>query len=272
MDKKIKLSVIIIAKNEEEKIRDCLMSVAWADEVIVIDNYSLDSTFQISKKLGARAYKFKDGSYSDLRNYGLSHARGEWVLYVDADERVTDDLRDEIKRLLHSKRLKFVAYAVGRRNIVLGHELKHGGFGENDFVKRLFKRSSLIGWKGELHEEPEFNFDGKITTGRSDELGYLENRMIHIKAQRITEMVEKTNRWSEIEARLMYDSGHPQMNIARLCSAMFREFWSRIVLQKAYLDGTVGFVHGIYQVFSRFLSYAKLWEMQDRIGPKPKIS
>ena len=105
---------------------------------------------------------------------------------------------------------------------------------------------------GELHEEP-------IVSGK---MGYLVNPIIHHKHDNISEMVEKTNTWSEIEARLMFSANHPKMNILRFFSAGAREAWLRIIRQRAFLDGYMGMIYAIYQVFSRFVSYAKLWEMQ----------
>jgi hypothetical protein len=141
----------------------------------------------------------------------------------------------------------------------LGREMRHGGWWP-DYVKRLFYKDKLKKWVGDLHEEPVF--DGVM--------GHLENALIHIKENKLSDMVEKTNKWSEIEARLMFDSNHPKMSLIRFLSAILREFWYRIIKKKAYLDGTEGMIFGIYQVYSRFISYAKLWEMQN-INQKPKL-
>jgi len=257
-----KISAVIIAKNEEEKIEDCLKSVNWVEEVILIDNGSTDKTKEIGLKYGAKVYSYPKEKYSGLRNAGLKHALGEWVLYVDADERVTPDLHQEIVKLLNGSILRFNTYALPRKNIVLGKELRYGGFGKFDYVKRLFKREALRKWTGELHEEPNFLHKNKVTIGRSGEVGHLKNKLIHIKASSISEMVKKTNVWSETEARLMFDAHHPSMNIPRFLSAICREFWFRMIKQKAFLDGSIGVIHAIYQVYSRFISYAKLWEMQ----------
>lgn len=248
-----KVSVVIIAKNEEEKISKAIKSAAWANEVIVIDDGSVDKTAAISRSLGAKVIKFKKKkrTFSDKRNFGLEKARGEWILYLDADERVMPELKKEILEIV--KKPKYTAYAIPRKNIVLGRELKYGGFGKFDQVKRLFKKSKLEKWVGEVHEEPVF----------AGELGHLKNKLLHIKAQTLTEMIEKTNEWSEIEARLMFAAQHPSMNILRFISATLREFWFRFIRRGAFLDGSTGIIHGLYQVFSRFVSYAKLWEMQN---------
>lgn len=248
----VKISAVIIAKNEQKMIEWCLKSLSWVDEVVVVDTGSIDKTAEISKKYKARVVKYLSGkNFSDWRNKGLKEAKGKWILYVDADERISDKLRNEIRRIVQKDDCQ--AYAIPRINYVLGKKLMHGGF-YPDYQKRLFHKSALQKWTGDVHEEPEFK--GK--------LGHLKNPMIHQKHETIAEMVEKTNGWSEIEARLMFEAHHPPMNILRFCSAMWREFYYRMVKNMAFLDGKVGIIFALYQVFSRFVSYAKLWEMQNR--------
>jgi len=207
----------------------------------------------MAKKHGARVVEYKSGkNFSDWRNKGAREAKGEWILYIDADERVTSELREEIdSRLRGNDEGGFSAFAIPRINIVLGKELKHGGF-YPDYQKRLFLKKEFQMWTGDLHEEPLF----------SGELGHLKNPMTHDKHETLSEMVEKTNKWSNIEGKLMYDANHPPMNIFRISTAMFREFWQRMIIKRAFLDGKVGIIFAIYQVFSRFVSYTKLWELQ----------
>lgn len=261
---KAKLSAIVLTRNVEELMGECLDSLKWADEVVVVDSGSTDKTVDIAKKHDAKIFEIKKGTFSDKRNLGAKKAKGEWLLYVDADERVTPLLRREIEsRITRPHRIResasgaanhvsrITAYAIPRRNILLGKEMRHGGWWP-DYVLRLMKKSALKKWKGELHEQPEVK--GRV--------GKLENPLIHKTHRNLTEMVEKTNEWSEIEAALMFEANHPKMNIFRFFSAMFREFWYRGVKEKGFLDGPVGIIEIIYQVFSRFVSYAKLWETQ----------
>ena len=248
---KTKISVVVIAKNEEKRIGECLDSVKWADEIIVVDDSSIDKTEDIAIKHGARVVNLQKGSFSDRRNLGAKGASGVWLLYIDADELVTPALRKELKSKIQNPKSKFNAYAIPRRNILLGHEMKHGGWWP-DYVLRLIRYESLNGWKGDLHEQPEI--EGNV--------GKLNKPLIHNSHRSLTEMVEKTNDWSEIEAKLMFEANHPQMNLSRFATAMFREFWYRAIIKKGFLDGPIGIIEIIYQVFSRFVSYAKLWEMQ----------
>lgn len=248
----IKLSIIIIAKDESKMIGDCLKSISWADEILVIDNGSQDKTVDIARKHSARVANYPEGkTFSERRNKGLHEAKGKFVLYLDADERITPELRDEIEEKMNEDWEGIAGYAIPRKNIILGRELKHGGW-YPDYVKRFFLKSKLEGWTGKLHEEPKYK----------GQLLHLNNAMLHIKHETFAEMVEKTNKWSEIEGRLMYEAHHPKMNIKRFLSAMWREFWYRMVVKMAFLDGAIGIMFAMYQVFSRFISYTKLWELQ----------
>lgn len=245
------ITAVVITKNEEKMLLQCLNTLKWVNELIVVDTGSTDKTVKIAKKFGARVIGYLAGkNFSDWRNKGLKEAKGEWLLYIDADERVTQALREEVIEKCQMEK-GYSAYAIPRINVVLGKELKHGGW-YPDYQKRLFLKENLKNWKGELHEEPEFQ----------GELSHLKNPMLHLKHESFAEMVEKTNLWSETEAKLMYEAHHPMMNIPRFISAMCREFWQRMVVKRAFLDGKIGVMFALYQVFSRFISYAKLWEMQ----------
>ncbi len=252
--KNLKLSVIIVAKNEELKINDSLESVNWADEIIFIDNGSTDKTAEIAKRNGAMVFNLEGGNFSDRKNFAYKKATGAWILFIDADERVTSGLKDEIEKIINSDSMGSV-FAIPRLNVILGYEMKHGGWWP-DYVIRLFRNESFLGFSGLLHEQPKFK--GK--------LDYLENPLKHIKHSNFEEMLVKTNKWSEIEAKLMFDAGHPSMNIPRFTTAVLREAYLRLIKEKAYMDKTPGVIYALYQVVSRFLSYAKLWEMQQKVN------
>lgn len=258
MDKS-KISVIILTKNEEPVIADCLESVKWADEIVVVDDNSTDATLEIVKKFGVKniIHSPKDSNFSDRRNLGAKEAFGEWLFYVDADERVPKLLSDEIEKITntyHLTPITYSAYAIPRKNIRLTKVLYHGGWWP-DYVLRLMKKESLIKWEGELHEQPKIN----------GEIGKLSEAFLHYSHRGSLEhKLQNTINWSKIEGQRMFDAKHPPMNTARFLSAMWREFFSRMIKQKAFLDGTEGIMEAIYQVFSVFISYARLWEMQHK--------
>ncbi len=246
------VSGIIIVKNEQDWIEDALKSLDWVDEIVVVDTGSTDKTAAIAKRYKTKVVDYTAGkNFSDWRNKGLKEAKGDWILYLDADERVTPLLRAEVKEIL--KTGQYEAYAIPRRNFIFNKEFKHSGQ-YPDYQKRLFKKSALKGWFGQLHEEPQF----------IGSLGHLKNPMIHLKHITLTQMMDKTNWWSEFEAREMYKANHSPMDLIRFFSAMAREFWLRMIKQMAFLDGPEGIIYALYQVYSRFVSYAKLWEMQQK--------
>lgn len=225
-------AIVLIGGNFDKKLYEkCLASLSWVDEIVKVDVDAVRKGF---------AY---------ARNEGAKRAKGKWLFYVDTDEEVSPNLKKLILKVIGSD--EFSAYAIPRRNFIFGKEFKHGGQWP-DYVLRLVKKENLRGWFGELHEQPRI--EGEIC--------HLKEPLIHRKHKDLSEMVEKTNEWSEIEARLMFEAHHPKMNIFRFLSAGFREFWKRIIVQLAFLDGTEGVIYALYQVYSRLISYSKLWEMQ----------
>lgn len=225
-------AIVLVGDNPDKELLDkCLKSISWCDEVVKVETKGLS------------------GGFSEWRNYGAKKAKSEWLLYIDTDEEVTVELKDCIKEVVKSE--DFAGYAIPRRNFIWGREMKHCGL-YPDYVLRLIKKNKLINWEGDLHEQPKVN--GPID--------HLKTPLIHRKHKDLSGMIEKTNKWSEIEAKLMFDAHHPPMNFFRFFTAGFREFWKRFVVQTAFLDGTKGIIYGLYQVFSRLVSYSKLWEMQ----------
>jgi len=244
-----KLSVLILTKNEEKNISECLKSVSFADEKVVIDAESSDKTVELAKKGGAKVYVHHFINFAEQRNFALSLSKGDWLLYVDADERVTPSLRDEIKnKVLKIKNQEIAAYKILRKNFYLGnHEWPYV-----EKLERLFKREKLLGWHGELHESPKIK--GKV--------GELDGFLLHFTHRDLSSMVAKTIEWSEIEANLRIKAGHPKMAWWRFPRVMIPTFFNYYFKQKGFKLGTVGLIESIYQVFSIFITYARLWEKQ----------
>lgn len=264
------LSIIVLTKNAEAKLPGCLESVyQLADdmgEIVILDGGSTDKTLEIASKYGARIVKQKRGSYDTWRNQGKDEAKGEWLFYIDPDERVTSELRKEIELLVgagpvsrssrpHSRH-PLVAYAIPRRNFVFGKELRHGGWWP-DYVLRLIRKDRLIKWEGELHEQPKISAQDKDSA-----IGYVKHPFIHLKENQLSEMVQKTNKWSEIEAKLLFDTKHPKMTWWRFIRPVVSEVFDRLIVKLGFLDGIPGIIFSVYQGYSVFMRYAKLWEMQ----------
>lgn len=253
----MKISAIIQTKNEENMIEEALTSLDWIDEIVLIDDGSTDKTVQLAKKfknvkfLAPSDNKVAYSEYSVNKNLAALKTETDWLFFMDADERVTDKLRDEILTITSSENAKN-AYAIPRQNNFLGKNMRWGGWWP-DYVIRLIRKQSFEGFVGELHEQPRFK----------GELGYLKNPLTHITHRTLEEMVAKTNKWSNAEAKLLFDAGHPPMAWWRFISIAAREFWYRAILKLGFLDGMVGVIEIIYQMYSRMITYAKLWEMQE---------
>lgn len=243
------LSVIIIAKNEEKMIGDCLKSVEeLADEILVIDNGSTDKTLEIAQKYGVRIFKINGEDFSRLRNEGLKEARGEWILYLDADERVSAALAAEISKF-QVPNSKFGGFYLKRKNFYLGNHL----WPKIEKLERLFKKEKLKGWYGQLHESPRFE----------GELGELDDFLLHYTHRDLSSMLKKTVEWSTLEARARFTAGHPPMALWRFPRVMLSAFYDSYIRDGGWKVGVVGLIESFYQGFSAFITYAKLWELQN---------
>lgn len=247
----LKLSVIVIAKDEEEMIRDCLERVTWAEEIILVDTGSTDKTLAIAKKTipEIKIVKTKKGSFSDWRNLGLKKASGEWVFYVDADERVSPELKKEIKQVIQEE--KYDYFIMPRLNNLLGKNMRYGGW-YPDYVTRVFKRKKLIGWQGKIHESP-------IVKGKK---GQLKNELLHIAHRSISTMVLKTIQWARLEAEQFYQQKAKPVSWYHLLLLPTKEFLRRVFWLQGFRDGIKGWIEGGMQAFSKFLTFAYLYQMQ----------
>ncbi len=245
------LSIIVLTKNEEKMIRDCLISCAFADELIVVDSGNTDNTNSIVLEFGARIVTSNGKDYSQFRNDGLAKSTGDWVLYIDADERISPMLRGEISSTI-SRAKKTLVYAILRQNMFLGKHMHYGGWSD-DYVIRLFHKSSLKRWRNPLHEEPEYEGN----------LGKLTQPLIHFSHRDLASMLEKTLLFTGYEAQLRLDSNHPPVVMWRIVRVMATEFWQRFVKLEAWRDGVEGIIDCMFQVFNMFVIYARLWELQE---------
>ncbi len=246
----MKISAVVIAKNEENMIADCLDSLSFCDEIIIVDNNSTDRTAEIAKRMGAKVFEFKSNDFAAMRNFGLNKASGDWILYVDTDERVSPEMESNVKRQVLSIGTRISAFKIKRKNFYLGnHEWPYV-----EKLERLFKKENLKGWKGKLHESP-------VVEG---EIGELDGFLLHYAHRELSSMVNKTIEWSTIEADLRFKSGHPRMTWWRFPRVMLGAFSDSYIKQEGWKAGTIGIIESIYQAFSIFITYAKLWEMQNK--------
>lgn len=243
------LSVIILTKNEQDRIKACLESVKWANEIIIIDSDSTDKTLEIVKNYTDKVFIFKDLDFANLRNIGMEKAKGRWVLYVDSDERVSQNLRQEIQQIIELE--KFSALAISRKNIIFGKEVKYGPFWP-DWVIRLLKKEDFENWVGEIHEYPKFK--GK--------LGYSKFSFLHLTHRGVDQIVLKSLEWSKIDGKLRLEAGHPKMSAWRFLRIFLTEIFNQGIKRGGFLNGTISVMDSLLQVFSMIISYVRLWQLQ----------
>ncbi len=248
-----KISAIILFGNRENEIEKCLKSIKWVDEIIGVNIGSNDRTQELIKKFrkDARIVKGGEGFFSKWRNIGANKAKSDWLFYIDTDESVTDKLRKEILKKIKVE--KYSAFQIPRKNFFLGKEFKSEW---PDYVTRLIKKDKLKKWEGSIHEQPII--EGKI--------GRLKNPLIHVTHRNLGQMLEKTIKWSWLEAENRYKAGHPPMKVWRFFRVMFTEFINQFFKKKRYIDGVEGWIEGIYQMFSVFITYVRLWQLQNKKG------
>lgn len=249
------ISVVVLTKNEEKNIVDCLESLAWCDEVIIIDDQSEDRTAEISQKLGAKVFKHNfDGDFSKQRNFGLAKAKGEWVLFVDADERISSTLQKEIENIILSqnKQLQnWCGFYINRVDFMWGRKLKYGETGNIKLLRLAAK--SAGSWVGKVHET--WQVKGKI--------GELINPLLHYPHQTLTEFLQDINFYTDLRSLELYQK------------KIKAHWWSIIVYPKAkfaanffikrgFLDGIPGLVNAIMMSFHSFLVRGKLWLLWQR--------
>ncbi len=247
-----KVTVAIITKNEEKNIAFCIDSVkGWADEVVVIDGYSDDKTAEIAKSLGAKVVEHRfEGNFARERNLGMENAAGDWVLHIDADDRVTQDFKDRLDEIIDSDSDVDV-YKFRRKSFFLGHFMEHGGW--YHFVPNLTRRDR-VRFEGIVHERPVFS--GKIAA--------LEADIEHYPFDSISQFITRHNRYSTLEAeRIFKEKGSSEIrNVKRnALGKSFKIFWKIYVKKQGYKEGMHGLVFAILFAFMNFLVWIKYWEL-----------
>jgi len=239
----MKLSAVVIVKNEEKDIEDCLKSLLFCDEIVIIDDDSIDKTTKIAKKYNARIYRKTLASFSDQRNYGLEKALHDWVLFIDADERVGGDLREEIKNAIWKE---YDGYFIKRNDFFIGKELKYGDL-KNVWLMRLANKK-MGKWEGRVHEV--WKIKGKT--------GKLKNSIMHNSHTNLKEFIQKIDLYSTLRAHELREEKIPSSLLSILLYPLSK-FAKLYILKLGFLDGIHGFVHAVFMSMYSFLVRAKLY-------------
>ena len=248
----VRLSAYLIVKDEARDLPACLDSLkGLADELVVVDDLSTDRTAELCRERGARVFSRKLDGFGSQKQYALERCTGDWVLSIDADERVRPELAEEIRSVLRppSSEIGTVGYDVSRQMYFLGKRLRFGGVGK-DWVLRLFRRDKGHYKPLEIHEEVEV--DGP--TGR------LTGSLDHFSYATMDEYLEKIPAYTALAARQRWASGKRFRTWNHIRPAW--ELFSRVVLKGAWLDGQAGLIYATLSAHAVWLRSVKLWEIE----------
>jgi glycosyltransferase involved in cell wall biosynthesis len=248
-----RLSVSIIAWNEEERLRACLESVAWADEILVIDAESTDKTVQVAREFTDKIWVRPWPGFAAQKNFALDQATCEWVLSLDADERVTPELRERIARIVQANG-PGDGYSVPRKNIFWGAWVRHGGL-YPDYQLRLFRRATGRFVDSAVHES--VTVEGHVET--------LAEPLLHHSYRGLDDFVARSNRYSTLAAREIVNRGG-RAGLVDLALRPLGRFLSMYVVRGGFLDGWRGFVLAVLYANYVFLRMAKIWESRRGSG------
>lgn len=247
----MRLSVVIITRNEAEAIRDCLESVRFADQIVVLDSGSSDGTPEICRSLGAEVYESAEWpGFGPQKNRAITRVSGEWVLSLDADERVTPELRAEIERTLAAPGAD--AYRMPRLSRYLSRYMRHSGW-HPDFVTRLFRRGRARFSDDLVHER--LIVEGSV--------GTLSNPLLHEAFTSAEEVLDKVNRYSSAGAQMARERGRR----TGLAGAVLRGAWTffrTYVLKAGFLDGREGFMLAVSNAEGTYYRHVKLMLLNEK--------
>lgn len=243
-----KIAILILTYNEESNIKDCIETAKFADEIIVIDSGSSDNTKAIAESMGAKFIYNEMTGFAKQRNFALLQTKCEWVMYLDADERLTNDACEEIKKIV--KEGTRSAYEILRMNIVFGKRVFYGGHSP-DYSLRLYPRDA-IKWEGDVHEKANVKVPIKK----------MKNVMDHYTYNDWDKYFIKFNQYTSLMANQMKNKGKK----AKFSDIVFRPWYAFIrfyILKSGWRDGKIGFILAMLHSFYTLSKYVKLYYWQE---------
>lgn len=243
------ITAIILAKNEGNRIEDTVKSLEFCSTVIVVDDESTDDTAIRAKKAGATVLLHpKKNEFAGQRNWAMEHSTSEWILFIDADETISDELRNEILHVISNKKTEYSAFRLPRRDFFWGQELKFGETlkARSEGIVRLIKKGSGV-WTGAVHET-------FISTG---EVGKLHGYINHESHETLSTFIQDINVYSTIRAEELAKTGRTTNWVELVCFPFAKFIYTYFILG-GFLDGAPGFVYSFVMSFHSFLVRAKL--------------
>lgn len=246
------ISAVVLTKNEEKNIKECIYALKWCDELVVIDDESWDKTREIAQRLGAKVFtRPLNSDFAAQRNFGLQQARGEWILFVDADERVSKELASEIQESV--KKPNHSGYFVKRKDFMFRHWLEHGETGNIKLLRLARKEAGE--WVRPVHEV--WNICGDTRE--------LKNHLLHFPHQTVAEFLQRINFYTTLDANIFFQNGE-RVGFLKIIAYPTGKFISNYFFKLGFLDGMAGFLVATMMSFHSFLTRGKIWQLQRRDG------
>ena len=251
-----KLTAVILTKNEESYIAECIESLRWADEIVVFDSGSTDRTVEIAQELGVRAIQHPFRDFASQRNAALNMVESDWIFFVDADERVTPELATEVLSAIQDPQR--VGWWVPFHQYLCGRLTLHAGCYPAYALRLLRKGRAYFDPKQKVHER--VILDG--------EAGYLQNPLIHINCENWSGFMEHQDRWAHYKAEILFDTGlKPTYH---LVAGPLLEFLRRFIFLQGYKDGLHGLILSTIFAYYVFIMYARLWRLWRSNGKRAR--
>jgi glycosyltransferase involved in cell wall biosynthesis len=248
----VNLSVILLTHNEEKHIRACLESVRdFADELLVLDDGSTDRTVAVARALGARVEHRAFDNFPNQRNHAIERARGDWIFFIDADERATPALGKEIQDAIRNS--QFAGFWIPRRNIIFGKEIRYTGWSPDDQPRILRKGRARFDPARQVHEL--VLWDG--------EAGYLREPLIHYNYETLAQFRAKQIKYTRYEAQVWFDDGK-RARKRGFIGQPIREFFRRYISLQGWRDGAHGLLLSALMAYYAFVRWQMLREMQNQ--------
>jgi glycosyltransferase involved in cell wall biosynthesis len=244
------LSCTVLCYNEESNLEECLKSVSWCDELIVVDSFSTDRTLEIAKRFTQHVFQHRFQGFARQRLFSFSKASHEWLLYIDADERLSPELQTEIQQLLSQEMLDADGYELPRLNFYFGGAVRHGEV-YPDYQLRLFRKSRFTMENLAVHESV------KVT----GVVKRLKHDIIHLTATDWRAYAQKQDRYTTLEAEKKFKTAKPVSAFEPMLRAV-SGFIKKYLLKKSILDGVAGLAYAYFHGRDRYLLYKKMRLMQ----------
>lgn len=246
------ISAVVLVRNQQHQLEDCLKSLGFCEEIIVVDDYSQDSSVKTAEKFGAKVYKHRlNGNFAAQRNWAMAKAKNDWILFVDADEVVSDELATELYQMTAQFLTGLSGFYLRRKDYLYKRELRFGDSGKVNIL-RLGRRSRGQ-WRGKVHEVWELRGD----------IGRLKKPILHYPHPTVAEFLSEVNFYTTLRAQELHD----QKKSASFFSILVyptTKFVVNYLIKLGFLDGTLGMISALMMSLHSFLVRSKLWQLSHK--------